>query len=1116
VTTTVRSVRVELEMGIASYVANARIAGHETDKAFGGAEARISATSQAVSRLERNTGNLAKTSTEARVQQSSLGRDIERTGTSAGRAERSIDKYSGRLRVLTDLALVGGPALLRLGAGSLPAVTAGLVGIGAAGGGIAVTALAVSGLKDALKALDQYQLEPTTENLQKLRIEQEKLGPAGTEFLRYLDQVEPKIQQLQQLARAGIFPGFEDSIDEVLTQLPLVRDIVASLSDEVGNLAADAGSAIASDKVTPFLEYIRTTGAPTLDAFARSAGNVALGLSRILVAFDPATQDAIDGMADGTERFAKATEHLDRNEKFQAFLSEVREAGPEVIDFLGSAIGLMIGLAHASAPFGRVALPALTGVANAFAAIAKSPIGPPLYTAAAGLVLLNRAASIGSKAYGFLGSSLDQLGSKATTTKQKLSLLSARGGVVLAGAAAVGALADSINRINPEDLDRSLTALQFGDVTDTIDKVVSSLDNLESKWNTIDFGEVVTAGGLFGDTSLDKFANNVDEVDQKLAQLVESGNVDEAATLFHRISDLAQAKGVDPSDTAKRFDAYAQALDNVAAESDSATHSSSRFRSVIGGVDGDLHSATMSAEEFSGALAELNGWFDKRQALRDYKDALHDLTKGLKDGFGRKDVENLDTAGRSLLQVAQDIKNPGLRTDFLAGARASLADMADHAGPKAEAAIQRVINKLDSEGLTHPKLIPLSVDDKASPTLKELGIHLRRTGDTTVTPTISADNSKFKHTVDGTKGMLDDLDGSTAHPHINVDPGNSFALLGGIRSELARIVSKTVTVTVQKVGSALPHFADGGTVPGPRMPYRDKVLIAAAPGEEVIANSHGQADRFRADRASGRIPAYANGGTVEDRIASTYTTRYRGSSDSSSAENKVTDAEKKHAEAAKAAAKALAKLQDRADAVSKAFDRQKSKLEGLISQRDSIASTVSSAALHDPFGNGLSGLDAQVEADTGDIEAMAAALATLVKNGLDPKSALYQQLAAHMDVNTAQQLAQLSSGDLATQATRFQQRQDEASALGLGVANDSGLAEAIGRQTKVTDKLEARLHSLEDAIRDLKQLPDKVGHATWTGARDGSREGSEDGTRAGQDEKRRRTAAAVRTGGGSR
>lgn len=56
--------------------------------------------------------------------------------------------------------------------------------------------------------------------------------------------------------------------------------------------------------------------------------------------------------------------------------------------------------------------------------------------------------------------------------------------------------------------------------------------------------------------------------------------------------------------------------------------------------------------------------------------------------------------------------------------------------------------------------------------------------------------------------------------------------------------------------------ADGMTVPGPRYPYADKVFIHAAPGEEVITNRNGEADRFRADRAAGRIPRYADGGTV--------------------------------------------------------------------------------------------------------------------------------------------------------------------------------------------------------------------------------------------------------------
>lgn len=60
-----------------------------------------------------------------------------------------------------------------------------------------------------------------------------------------------------------------------------------------------------------------------------------------------------------------------------------------------------------------------------------------------------------------------------------------------------------------------------------------------------------------------------------------------------------------------------------------------------------------------------------------------------------------------------------------------------------------------------------------------------------------------------------------------------------------------------------PELADGGTVNGPRAPYRDSVLAMLAPGEEVITNRNGEADQFRADRAAGRIPAYANGGTIQ-------------------------------------------------------------------------------------------------------------------------------------------------------------------------------------------------------------------------------------------------------------
>lgn len=58
----------------------------------------------------------------------------------------------------------------------------------------------------------------------------------------------------------------------------------------------------------------------------------------------------------------------------------------------------------------------------------------------------------------------------------------------------------------------------------------------------------------------------------------------------------------------------------------------------------------------------------------------------------------------------------------------------------------------------------------------------------------------------------------------------------------------------------LGRYDSGGTVRGKRSPYGDKVLTHLAPGEEVISNNRGQADRFRP--LLKRINRLAGGGTV--------------------------------------------------------------------------------------------------------------------------------------------------------------------------------------------------------------------------------------------------------------
>jgi hypothetical protein len=57
-------------------------------------------------------------------------------------------------------------------------------------------------------------------------------------------------------------------------------------------------------------------------------------------------------------------------------------------------------------------------------------------------------------------------------------------------------------------------------------------------------------------------------------------------------------------------------------------------------------------------------------------------------------------------------------------------------------------------------------------------------------------------------------------------------------------------------------MAGGGTVPGTRFPYHDKILMPVAPGEEVISNYRGQADKWRPLLKAISSDGMAGGGTV--------------------------------------------------------------------------------------------------------------------------------------------------------------------------------------------------------------------------------------------------------------
>lgn len=351
--------------------------------------------------LDRSLDNVGDSADRAGVSTKRLGRDIDTSTNAFRKGGADIDVFSGRLKLMAQAGAALGPALIPLSGAAVPAVTGLAAGLGAAAGAAGVAALAFNGVGSALEALNEYQLNPTTEGLAELEAELGKLGPAGAQFVTFLDSVGGDLQQLQVAAREGMFPGMEQGITDLLTLLPQVSDIVSRIATEMGDLSAMAGQALSTDADWgEFFSYLQTDAAPTLDAFARSAGNVAASFANLMVAFAPLSRDFTRNMLEGSQALREWTAN---GENLEGFIDYVRSVGPQAADFLGSLVDAIVALTTALAPWGSTVLPILTAVLDVFTAIASSPIGPPLATAAIAMLAFNKAAAAGTAIMGGVG-----------------------------------------------------------------------------------------------------------------------------------------------------------------------------------------------------------------------------------------------------------------------------------------------------------------------------------------------------------------------------------------------------------------------------------------------------------------------------------------------------------------------------------------------------------------------------------------------------------------------------------------------------------------------------------------------------------------------------------------
>lgn len=803
--------------------------------------------------LDKELGSLSGSSVRTARDNDAISTSLRKVGAEASTTSsklrdgsREIDKFSGRLGLLLKAAAVLGPALVPIGGVAVPALAALTAGFGAAAGAAGIALVAFNGMGDALKSIDAYQLEPTTANLEKMRVELDSLGPAGAEFARYLDSLDPVLKDLQNVTREGLFPGVEEGIDGLLKRLPEVRRFLFDMSTAMGDLASDAGSAIGGPKFDAFFAYLESDGVRTLEDFAHATGNVAEGLANMMAAFAPLSSSFSTGMVGMTEAFADWSAGLSASDGFQEFLDYLQRTGPQVADLVGQLALALAAVTEAAAPVGAVLVPALTAVAKVVETIAKSDIGTPLFAGAAAMSALRLAtqawASIaGSSVAGFVAAQGKAAGSiMAVTSAQDRARLSASQMAAAQSAASRTSLA-AMGRF------AGLAAGIAVASTGAADGIGLSNTAMLGLMGTM-LGPLGAAGGAAIGMTLDIAAANDDL---------------EAAT---RRVDAAMSSGAGSAE-------LAAALAGLDTQITSTAEKFDNFHPFSLDLTDPLKSAKENIDGFIAGTNELvTGANEAAVASREQGNAALEAQqaqerKARADSVSGRVARQTATEIQGLVAAMQEQTSAALGAFDAVTQYGRALDAARAQAKKSEAGINA---STEAGRKNRDALSQLAGAWNNQSEAVKNNVGKFREARSAFVQTAAAMGVPIEKARQLAQRLMEIPKSVAVRIDANSDP--AIAAANRIKRELASIPrSISTTYYVNQVnainkGGYEPNpdarGADGMTVPGRRTPYRDKVLAYIAPGEEVISNRHGQADRHRALLKQINANRLAVGGTV--------------------------------------------------------------------------------------------------------------------------------------------------------------------------------------------------------------------------------------------------------------
>ena len=209
----------------------------------------------------------------------------------------------------------------------------------------------------ALKELSQVQSQFSQEQLKSV----EALNKFNQFYTQFSKQFEKPVLQL-----------FNSSL--VITQqlLTLLQPAIQSVADTANRLMDAFNRKLQTEEMQSFFAWVGETAGPTLEKLVTAAGNFALGLANIMMAFDPLAKSFTDGLLGMSESFLNWTRTLGENQQFQEFLRSVQENTPVVLEYIGSFVRALWDLITALAPVGVKVAEVVTSFMNWLSAMLEN------------------------------------------------------------------------------------------------------------------------------------------------------------------------------------------------------------------------------------------------------------------------------------------------------------------------------------------------------------------------------------------------------------------------------------------------------------------------------------------------------------------------------------------------------------------------------------------------------------------------------------------------------------------------------------------------------------------------------------------------------------------------